>query len=144
MGYIPDGMTQKQWDTLKRKEAEKKKKKNFGASGAKGFKSRSMASFQAALERGEAAHLMPVDPKKVKSGEIPLKDVPYMQRGGSWDNSDIAGKGSKKGWMRAGTGKMTAFNDGKAKKMKENEYDKKYNGRKESKSIFNWTGKRED
>merc|ERR1712118_415171 len=51
----------------------------------------------------------------VRKGKIALKDVPYMQRGGAWDNSDLKGK---KGWMKTGFG-MTAFNDGKAdiKKM---------------------------
>merc|ERR1712159_725551 len=83
-----------------------------------------MASFQAALERGEAKHLMPVDPSKVKRGEIALKDVPYMQRGGKWDNSDLT-KG-KKGWVNTGFG-MKAFNDGGAKKLKANKYDKMYN-----------------
>ncbi len=62
---------------------------------------------------------MPVDPTRVRKGEIPLKDVPYMQRGGSWDNSDISGK---RGWMQAGTGSIKAFNDGKAEKMKSNKY----------------------
>ena len=41
-----------------------------------------MTSFQYALERGEAKHLMPVDPERWRRGEIALKDVPYMQRGG--------------------------------------------------------------
>ena len=104
-------------------EADAKKKKNFGAGGARGFESRSMASFMRAQERGEAEHLFPVDPEKVKTGEIPLKDVPYMQRGGSWTNSDLTGK---KGWMNTGFG-MYAFNDGKAKKAKANKFDAMYN-----------------
>ena len=82
-----------------------------------------MASFMRAQERGEAEHLFPVDPEKVKTGEIPLKDVPYMQRGGSWTNSDLTGK---KGWMNTGFG-MYAFNDGKAKKAKANKFDAMYN-----------------
>ncbi len=104
-------------------EADAKKKKNFGAGGARGFESRSMASFMRAQERGEAEHLFPVDPEKVRTGEIPLKDVPYMQRGGSWTNSDLTGK---KGWMNTGFG-MYAFNDGKAKKAKANKFDAMYN-----------------
>jgi len=45
---------------------------------------------QKALESGEAAHLFPVDPKKVKAGAIKLEDVPYMQRrDGRWDQSDV-------------------------------------------------------
>ena len=124
-------------------EADAKKKKNFGAGGARGFESRSMASFMRAQERGEAEHLFPVDPEKVKTGEIPLKDVPYMQRGGSWDNQDLLGK---KGWMKTGFG-MTAFNDGKAKKFEANKFDKKYNNAKPNIGIFgdagavDWTGR---
>ena len=69
-----------------------------------------------------------------------------MQRGGSWDNSDIAGK---KGWHKAGSGKMKAFNDGKAAKVKSNKLDKVYNGRKPSVNVFgvgenlDWTGRKE-
>merc|ERR1719487_1331509 len=107
-----------------RRKPTPKKKKNFGAGGARGFESRSMASFMRAQERGEAEHLFPVDPAKVRTGEIPLKDVPYMQRGGSWTNSDLTGKG--KGWMNTGFG-MYAFNDGKAKTAKANKFDKMYN-----------------
>ena len=32
--------------------------------------------------------------EKLARGEIREEDIPYMQRGGSWDNSDI--KGAKK------------------------------------------------
>ncbi|KAJ8603806.1 hypothetical protein CTAYLR_000223 [Chrysophaeum taylorii] len=140
--YVPDGLTPAQWAAMKKKEADAKSKKNFGAGGARGFKSRSMQSFVAALEKGEATHLFAVDPKKVKKGEIALKDVPYMQRGGSWDNADLKGK---KGWMKTGFG-MTAFNDGKAEVKKRNKYDDKYNNLKPSISIFgtdiavDWTG----
>ena len=81
--YVPSGMSPEEYAKLKKREADAKKKKNFGAGGARGFESRSMASFMRAQERGEAEHLFPVDPEKVKTGEIPLKDVPYMQRGGS-------------------------------------------------------------
>merc|ERR1711924_355331 len=86
----------------------KKAKTNLGAGGARGFKSRSFDSFVAALEKGEADHLYAVNPEDVRKGKIALKDVPYMQRGGAWDNSDLKGK---KGWMKTGFG-MTAFNDG--------------------------------
>ncbi|KAJ8609418.1 hypothetical protein CTAYLR_009095 [Chrysophaeum taylorii] len=143
MGYVPDGLSKEQWEALKKKESDERKKKNFGAGGARGFKSRSMWSFIEAYEKGEAQHLYPVNPAKVKSGEIALKDVPYMQRGGSWDNSDLLGK---KGWMVTGFG-MTAFNDGKAKKLKKNVWDDKFNNARPSISIFgtdvavDWTGK---
>mmetsp|Transcript_17448 Transcript_17448/g.22724 ORF Transcript_17448/g.22724 Transcript_17448/m.22724 type:complete len:241 (+) Transcript_17448:74-796(+) len=141
--YVPDGLTPEQWKKMKAKEEADRKQKNFGAGGARGFKSRSMQSFMLAYERGEAQHLFPVDPQEVKKGKIALKDVPYMQRGGSWDNSDLQGK---RGWMKTGFG-MTAFNDGKAKKLNKNKFDDKYNNLKPSLSIFgtdigiNWTGK---
>ena len=143
MGYVPDGLTAEQYAKMKKKEAEDRKTKKFAAGGTRGFQSRSMASFIMAKEAGQAEHLFPVDPEKVKSGEIPLKDVPYMQRGGSWDNSDLAGK---KGWMKTGFG-MTAFNDGKAKKFEANKFDKKYNNAKPNIGIFgdagavDWTGR---
>merc|ERR1711924_277111 len=41
---------------------------------------------------GEATHLFAVDPRKIKSGEVPIEEVPYMQRaGGAWDGSDLKG-----------------------------------------------------
>ncbi|KAJ8600450.1 hypothetical protein CTAYLR_001436 [Chrysophaeum taylorii] len=143
MGYVPDGLSKAQWEKLKKDEAAKRAKKEFGKGGTRGFESRSMMSFVAALEKGEAKHLMPVDPSKVRAGKIALKDVPYMQRGGSWDNSDLKGK---KGWQTTGFG-MKAFNDGKAKDMKKNKYDDKYNKLKPSTNIWgtqvgaDWTGK---
>ena len=60
--------------------------------GPRGFQSRSMTAFQEALERGETGHLMPVNPDDIKSGKVKAKDVPYMQRGGNWDGSDLKGK----------------------------------------------------
>ena len=47
------------WAEFKKKEAAQKKA-NLGRSGPRGFQSRSMQSFQEALERGEADHLMPM------------------------------------------------------------------------------------
>ena len=100
-GYVPSGMSPEQWKKFKADEAAKKKK-NLGAMGPKGFKSRSFQSFQEALERGEATHLLPVENAKerVKRGELKVEDIPYMQRGGSWDNSDV--KGAKKvSWLKS-------------------------------------------
>jgi hypothetical protein len=34
----------------------------------------------------------------LKSGEIKKEDIPYMQRGGSWDNSDVRGA-KKSRWL---------------------------------------------
>ena len=63
-----------------------------------------------------------------------------MQRGGAWDNSDLAGK---KGWQTTGFG-MRAWNDGKAEKKRELASDKKYNDIKPDIGIFgqavNWGG----
>lgn len=97
--YIPSGFTKDTWAAFKAKEKKKKDdqmKKNLGRVGPKGFKSRSFQSFQEALERGETTHMMPVEfaKEKLARGEIKEEDIPYMQRGGSWDNSDV--KGAKK------------------------------------------------
>lgn len=132
-GYVPSGFTPEQYKKFK--EQEKKKsvvKKNLGGMGPRGFKSRSMQSFQEAMERGEAAHLMPVfnAKERVKRGELKMDDIPYMQRGGNWDNSDVKGA-KKKGWLKS---------------------DKDYSGggfrKEQSVSIFgygeglDWSGKR--
>jgi hypothetical protein len=66
----------------------------------------------------------------LKKGEIKKEDVPYMVRGGAWDNSDVAGA-KKKRWLKS---------------------DKEYasGGYKKEQSVsilgngpgFDWTGKR--
>ena len=53
------------------------------------------------VEEKKATNRRPCDPAKVRSGEIAMKDVPYMQRGGSWKNNDVVGK---KGWQTTGFG----------------------------------------
>merc|ERR1719213_1196804 len=137
-GLRASGMSPEEWEKIKAKE--KKAKTNLGAGGARGFKSRSFDSFVAALEKGEADHLYAVNPEDVRKGKIALKDVPYMQRGGAWDNSDLKGK---KGWMKTGFG-MTAFNDGKADIKKMTDKDKAYLNAKPDIGIFgqalNWGG----
>ena len=138
--YVPSGMSAAEWKKIQDKEKQQRTGKNFGAGGARGFKSRSFNSFVDAMERGEAPHLFAVNPDEVRKGNIALKDVPYMQRGGSWDNSDLKGK---KGWMKTGFG-MTAYNDGKAEQKRELASDKKYNNIKPDIGFFgealNWGG----
>jgi hypothetical protein len=89
-GYVPAGFTAESYKKFKEDEKKKSSKKNLGGVGPRGFKSRSFQSFQEALEKGEAAHMMPVfnAKEKVKKGIIKQEDIPYMQRGGSWDNSE--------------------------------------------------------
>lgn len=102
-GYVPSGFTPEQYKKFKETEAKKAAaKKNLGGMGPRGFKSRSMQSFQEAMERGEAKHLMPVfnAKEKVKRGELKVEDIPYMQRGGNWDNSDVKGA-KKKSWLKS-------------------------------------------
>lgn len=100
--YVPDGFTKESWKKYQEDEKKKKQQRNLGALGPKGFQSRSMQSFQEALERGEAAHLMPVfnANEKIKKGELKVEDIPYMQRGGAWDNSDVKGA-KKKRWLNS-------------------------------------------
>ncbi|KAL7580807.1 hypothetical protein ACA910_001084 [Epithemia clementina (nom. ined.)] len=99
--YVPDGFTAESYKKFKEAEAKKNAGKNLGRLGPKGFKSRSFQSFQEALERGEAEHLLPVfnAKQKVAKGEIRMEDIPYMQRGGSWDNSDVKGAKNRKKWL---------------------------------------------
>ena len=80
-GYIPGGFTKESWDKFQQKEKAKKTKtaaQNLGRVGPKGFQSRSMQSFQEALEKGEAAHLLPVfnAKQKIASGELKKEDIP--------------------------------------------------------------------
>jgi len=93
VGYVPDGMTPHQWHDIRRKERNEQRKKEFGRMGPKGFKSRSLQAFQQDLEKGKVGHLLPVMFAKdqLKKGLIKNEDVPYMQRGGNWDNSDVKG-----------------------------------------------------
>jgi hypothetical protein len=76
-GYVPSGFTPEQYKKFQAEEA-KKKKKNLGSMGPKGFQSRSMQSFQEALEKGDTTHLMPVfnAKERVRKGEIKAQDIP--------------------------------------------------------------------
>lgn len=77
-GYVPDGFTAASWKKYQEDEKKKKQQAALGRVGPRGFQSRSMQSFQEALERGEAEHLMPVfnAKEKIKSGKIRPEDVP--------------------------------------------------------------------
>mmetsp|Transcript_21398 Transcript_21398/g.64286 ORF Transcript_21398/g.64286 Transcript_21398/m.64286 type:complete len:216 (-) Transcript_21398:81-728(-) len=105
--YVPDGLSPEQWKKMQAKEKEVKK--NLGVGGARGFKSRSFNSFVEALEKGEATHLFAVDPRKIKSGEVPIEEVPYMQRsGGAWDGSDLKGNAKRRAVKKQEQGMYTA------------------------------------
>jgi hypothetical protein len=92
-------MTPEQYKKLKQKEAQEKSQKRFGAFGPQTFKSRSMQSFQKDLETGKVDHLLPMMNAKeqLQKGKIKPQDIPYMQRGGAWDNSDVKGAKKKQG-----------------------------------------------
>ena len=92
-------MSAAQWKKKQAAEKAAQAKKNFAATGPQSFKSRSLQSFQKDLEKGKASHLLPVmfAKQRVAKGEIKAQDVPYMQRGGSWDNADVKGA-KKKQW----------------------------------------------
>jgi hypothetical protein len=77
-GYVPAGFTPEQYKKFKADEAKKKAKSNLGGVGPRGFKSRSMQSFQEAMDRGEAGHLLPVfnAKERIKSGELKKEDIP--------------------------------------------------------------------
>lgn len=130
--YVPDGLTAEEYNRIKSKEAERFKNKDLGRLGPRGFKSRSMEAWQMAYEKGQASHsFAPVGFKeKLQKGLIKLEDVPYMIRGGSWDNSDV--KGARRlSWNR-----------------KDTEYAKGGYKKEQSVSIlgsgpgFDWTGTR--
>lgn len=124
VGYIPDGMTPHQWHEMQRQERKSQKKKNFGAFGPQSFQSRSLQSFQKDLQDGKVRHLMPVmfAKQQVKKGKIREEEVPYMQRGGKWDNSDVRNAKNKLEWTEtdkqyaAGEGPFAAFFKGKQQK----------------------------
>jgi hypothetical protein len=99
--YVPDGLTADQYQKIKARDA-KEKGKNLGALGPRGFRSRSMQAWQQAYEKGVASHnFAPVGYREqLKNGTLKKADVPYMVRGGSWDNSDVSGV-RRLPWMKA-------------------------------------------
>lgn len=133
MGYVPDGLTAEQYRKIKQQD-KKKIGKDLGRLGPRGFKSRSMQAWQEAYERGETGHTFaPFGYREqLKTGQIKKKDVPYMVRGGNWDNSDIFGIRPLK-WLKT-----------------DREYAKGGYKKEQSISIlgsgpgFNWTGEQRD
>lgn len=131
--YVPTGLTAKEYQKIKQKDAEKTKGKNLGKLGPQGFKSRSIQAWQEAFERGEAGHTfsLPGYFEKLKQGLVRKEDVPYMQRGGSWDNSDVLGSKKKPKWSET-----------------DRKYAKGGYKKEQSSSIlgsgpgFDWTGRR--
>lgn len=99
--YVPDGLSAEEWRKIKTQEANRYKGVNLGRLGPRGFKSRSMEAWQKAYERGEADHsFAPINLKeRLRQGLISKRDIPYMVRGGSWDNSDLFGVRRLK-WLR--------------------------------------------
>mmetsp|Transcript_11579 Transcript_11579/g.21390 ORF Transcript_11579/g.21390 Transcript_11579/m.21390 type:complete len:245 (-) Transcript_11579:99-833(-) len=98
VGYIPSGMSVHEWHGLQTAEKRKQQAKNFAAFGPTSFKSRSLQGFQEDLDKGKVKHLFPTmfAKERVKEGQIKEEDVPYMQCGGSWDNSDVKSAKKKK------------------------------------------------
>ncbi|KAL7566338.1 hypothetical protein ACA910_013658 [Epithemia clementina (nom. ined.)] len=131
--YVPDGLTAEQYWKI-RNEDKKRLGKDLGRLGPKGFKSRSMQAWQEAYEKGETGHAFaPFGYREqLKQGKIKLQDVPYMVRGGHWDNSDVFG----------------------ALRLKWSKTDKEYakGGYKKEQSVsvlgsgpgINWTGERRE
>jgi hypothetical protein len=114
MEYIPDGLSKKQWENIKKKEAEEMKKRQNGALGTTKFKSRSMEAWQ----KAGGVHLFPVNPN-----EVPYEERPYMQRkNGDWEGNDLKkigldGKGQGKASARSS---LDNYYDDEGKKGKLN------------------------
>ena len=131
MSYLPEGFTQKQWDDLKKREEEDKKKK-FGANGTTKFRSRSFEAWQ----KAGGKHLFPVDPLTT-----PYEERPYMQRkDGDREGKDLI----KRGISGAGQGKAE-----KKLKLDEVYEEAKAAGKLNSISIFGgaslpWTNQATD
>jgi hypothetical protein len=131
--YVPDGLSLQEYQKIKAND-RKKIGKNLGRLGPRGFKSRSMQAWQEAYEKGEAGHAFaPFGYREdLKKGKINKAQVPYMVRGGSWDNSDVSG-GRRLKWSK-----------------KDREYAKGGYKKEQSASIlgsgpgFNWTGEKRD
>ena len=132
-GYVPDGLTPEQYRKIRAND-KKRLGKDLGRLGPRGFKSRSMQAWQEAYERGETGHsFAPFGYRQqLNEGKIKKKDVPYMVRGGSWDNSDVRGARRQK-WLKT-----------------DREYANGGYKKEQSASIlgsgpgFNWTGEKRE
>jgi hypothetical protein len=76
----------------------------LGSCWARRFKSRSIQGWQEAYEHGETGHTYaPIDYRKlIQQKKLRKEDIPYMVRGGSWDNSDCKGAKKRK-WLNTET-----------------------------------------
>ena len=81
-----------QWKAFKEKEKSKTAGKNLGKTGITSFKSRSFMEWQ----KSGGKNLFPVDPRTVKD----QKEIPYMQRGGAADDSDLKKPGLFAKWKK--------------------------------------------
>lgn len=92
MGYVPDGLTATEYERIKKAD-QKKIGKDLGKLGPRGFQSRSLQAWQEAMEQGKDGHkFAPIGYKEaVRNGKLKMTDIPYMVRGGHWDNSDVKG-----------------------------------------------------
>jgi len=130
--YVPSGLTPEQYQQIKATDTKKIQGKNLGALGPRGFKSRSMQAWQEAYEKGLTGHsIAPFGYREaLQRGDLKKEDVPYMVRGGSWDNSDVKGA-KRQRWLKTDT-----------------EYARGGYKREQSASIlgsgpgFDWTGTR--
>eukprot|EP00977_Amphora_coffeiformis_P017622 scaffold5828_cov168-Amphora_coffeaeformis.AAC.25 len=101
VGYVPDGLSPAEYEKIK-KQDRAKAGKDLGRLGPRGFVSRSMQGWQEAYERGETSHTFaPINYRQqLKEKKIKATDVPYMVRGGKWDNSDCNGAKKQK-WLKS-------------------------------------------
>ena len=76
-------MSKSQWEAIKAKD-NKNKGEKLGKTGVTSFKPRSFSDWQ----KSGGKNLFAVDPNSVKYAE----EIPYMQRGGAPDDSDLQKK----------------------------------------------------
>lgn len=140
-GYVPYGLTEDEYKKIKENDQNKKNgnnkknNQNLGVQGPTKFKSRSLQGWQEAYDKGEVKHkYSPINYiELMKKKLLKLEDVPYMVRGGNWDNSDIKTKLDKSNKV----------------KWSKTDHDYADGGYKKQQSVsilgngpgFDWTGK---